>query len=65
MRYSYSAGIAALSEACIGPSPRTKIFLFLPSICTEEVLSTPKIITFFPSLPSVYEKCKSESNPMP
>ena len=26
----------------------TKIFLFLPSICTKELLSTPKIMSFFP-----------------
>ena len=59
-----SAVIVALSKPCVGHSPRTKIFLFLLSICTEELLSTPKIMTFLSKLPSVYENRKRESNLM-
>ena len=46
--YLASAVIVAFSKLSVGPSPRTKIFLFLSPILTEEVLSTSKIIIFFP-----------------
>ena len=65
IEYLTSTVIVALSKPCVGPSPRTKIFLFLLSICTEELLSTPKIITFPPSLPSFHENFERQSNPMP
>ena len=29
-----------------------------------EVMSTPKIMTFFPKLPSVNKNCEQESNPV-
>ena len=35
---------------CVGPLPRIKISFFLSSIFVEELISTPKIITF-PSVP--------------
>ena len=38
---------------CVGPLPKIKISFFLLSICGDEVISNPKIITFLPiSLPS-------------
>ena len=35
------------------------------SICIKDLFSTPKIITFFPMLPSAYEDCVHESNSVP
>ena len=64
IRYLASAVIVPSSKSCVVPSPRTNIFLFLPSICTEELLSTPKIMTLFSSLPSDHENCERESNPI-
>ena len=43
------------SNLCVGPSPRIQISLFLLSICTAELISAPKIMTFFPALSSVNE----------
>ena len=37
-----------LSNPYVGPLPRITISLFLISICTDELISTPKIITFLP-----------------
>ena len=63
--YLTSAANVVLSNPCVGASPRTKISLFLLSICTDELISTPKIMTFFPMLPSVNEIFEREiSNPM-
>ena len=53
MGYLASAVIVVLSKFCAGFI--TKILMFLPSICTEELLSVTKIITFSPLLPSVHE----------
>ena len=53
------------SNPWVGPSPRIKISLFSLSICTDELISAPKIVTVFPSLPSVSETSERESNPMP
>ena len=64
MEYLASAVIVALSKPCDGLSTKTNIFLFQPLICTDELLSTPKIMTFFPSLPFVYENRDRESNPI-
>ena len=38
--------------------------LFLLSICTEKLISDPKIMTFSPMLPSVNENAERESNPV-
>ena len=43
---------------CVGPSPTNEIFLFLLSICVNELISTLKII-----IPSVNENSEQESNP--
>ena len=42
-----SAVIEVLSNSCVGPSPGTKIYFSLLSVCVDELLSTSKIITFF------------------
>ena len=41
-----------------------KISLFFLSICTDELMLAPKIMTFFPTPPYVYENSEQESNPM-
>ena len=38
--------------------------LFLLSICTDEIILAPKIMTFFPMVPSVNKNSERESNPM-
>ena len=50
------------SNPYVGLSPRIKIFLFL--LCTDELISAPKTITFFPALPSVSENLEREWNPI-
>ena len=52
MGYFVSAVIAELSKSCVGSSPRTQMFLFLRSICSKELLSNPKKMTYFPLLTS-------------
>ena len=52
-------------NACVGPSPRIKRSLLLLSICTDELLSVPEIMTFFPNLQSVNKNSEQKSNPMP
>ena len=64
MGHLASAIIGALPKFCVVYLPRTKIFLFLLSIRIEELLTTPKIMTFSPSLPSVYETSVSELSHM-
>ena len=39
------------SNVCVEPLPRIKISLFLLSVFVDELISTPKIITFPPVLP--------------
>ena len=41
------------SKACDSPLSRIKVSLFLLSICTDELISVPKIMTFYPMLSSV------------
>ena len=48
-----------------GSLPRIKIFFFLLSTCTNEIISTPKIMTFLPTLTSGNEISEHESNPIP
>ena len=51
------------SNPYVGISPGIKISLFLSSICTNELISAPKLITYFPKLPSVTKNSENESNP--
>ena len=46
--YLASPVIAVPSKPCVGPSPRTKISLFLLSTCTDGLILAPKITTFLP-----------------
>ena len=43
-----SALIVVSSIPCFGPSTRSKIYFFLLSACVDELLSTPKFVTFLP-----------------
>ena len=49
---------------CVGPSPRINISSCLLSICEDELMSTPKIITFLP-IPLPSEKNIFLSNLIP
>ena len=48
-----------------GPSPRIKISFPLLSTYTDELISAPKIMKFFPMVPSGNENSEQESNPIP
>ena len=48
-----------------GPFPRTNMSFFLLSIWAEELISTPKINTFWPNSPPRNEKLDPLSNPIP
>ena len=63
--YSASALNVVPSNPGVGPLPRIKIHFPILSVCTDELISTPKMITFLPTLPSGKEYSPSESNPMP
>ena len=41
--------MCSASNLSLGPSLRTKISFFLLSTCTNELISTPKIIEFLPN----------------
>ena len=62
--YIFSAD-SVCSSPCVGPSPRIKISFFLLSIFVDELISTPKIITFLPVAPLTCEKSRCLSNPLP
>ena len=62
--YFASAVNIVPSKPRVGPSPRIKIPSALILTCTDELISAPKIMTFFPMLPSANENCERESNPM-
>ena len=51
------------SNPCVWLLSKTKISFFLLPICTDELLSTPKIITFLPQSKFESEKSKLGSNP--
>ena len=53
------------SNLCFWPKPGIQIFFSLLSICTDELISTPKIMTFLPLLPSGNENSERDSNPIP
>ena len=56
MEYLASAVIVVSSNPHVGPSPRTEIIFPLLSICTDELLSTPKIVVFLRSFGSEKNK---------
>ena len=53
------------SNLCVGPLARIKVHFFLLSICTDELISSDKIMTFLPTLPSGNENSDCRSNPIP
>ena len=61
--YIPSAVNMVSSNPCVGHSQRLKIFLL--SKYTDELISAPKVMTFFPTLPSIDKNSERESNPMP
>ena len=48
VEYSAFALNVVLSNPCVAPRPGVKIFLFLLSICADELMSTLKIMAFLP-----------------
>ena len=52
------------SDPCNDGSSRINISFTLLPICTDELISVPKIKTIFPKLPSVNENSEQESNPI-
>ena len=54
-----------LSNRCVGPFPRIRMSFFLLSISTDELISAPNIITFFPVPMLGHEKDPCPSNPTP
>ena len=61
--YIASAVNVVSSNPCVGPSPKIKMYFPLLSICIDELISAPKIVTFFPMLSSVNKNSERESNP--
>ena len=53
------------SNPYVDPSPRIKVSFPLISICRDELISAPKIMTFLPMRPSINEYSEQETNPMP
>ena len=64
-KYLVYAAVEVLCSLSIGPSPKTKISLFLFSGNTEKLLSIQKTITFLPHAPIDNENCEHASNPIP
>ena len=53
------------SNRCVWPVSRIEISFILLSICKDELISAPKLMTFLPTLPSDNENYNRESNPIP
>ena len=64
IEYIFSA-VNVCSNPCVGPFPRIRMSFFLLSMCAEELISTPKIITFRPNPLLGNEKLDFLSNPVP
>ena len=64
-RYFASVVNVVTSNPCAGPLPRIKISFLLLSIWADELISTPRMITFLSTLPSGKEYSPQESNLMP
>ena len=65
IEYLASPVNVVLSNPCIGSLSRIKIYLFLLSLCTDEFIWVPKIMTYLPTLSSVNENTERELNPIP
>ena len=64
IEYIFSV-VNVCSSPYVAPIPRTDMFFFLLSIWAEELISTPKINTFWPNPPPGNEKLPVLSNPVP
>ena len=64
MEYIFSA-VNGCSNPCVGPFPRTNMSFFLLLIWAGELMSDPKINTFWPNLPPGNEKLDLLSNQVP
>ena len=49
IKYLFSPVNVVSSNSCVGHLPRIKISFFLRLTCTEELISTPKIMQFPPN----------------
>ena len=65
VEYIFSVVNECSPNLCVGPFPRIKMYFFLLSIFVDEVISTQKILTIFPVLPSGCEKNPLPSNSIP
>ena len=64
IEYIFSA-LSVCSKPCDQPFPRTKIYFFLLSVFVDELIFTPKIMTFLPNAVPGNEKLPCLSNPIP
>ena len=64
IEYIFSA-LSVCSHPCTGPLPKIKISFFLLSVFVDELIFTPKIITFLRNPVSGNEKRPCLSNPVP
>ena len=62
--YCASAVNVVSSNLCVGPSPRIEVPFFLLSICADELISAPELMTFFPERSPADENSEREWNPM-
>ena len=63
--YLASAVNIVPSNTYVVPSPRIKTSSFSFSICTDDLMSAPKIMTFFPMLLFLNKNSERELNPLP
>ena len=63
IEYIFSA-VNVCYNPCVGPIPKINMFFPLLSIWAEELISAPKIITFWPNPPPGNEKFPLLSNPI-
>ena len=65
IEYIFSAVNECSPNPCVGPTPEINMLFPLLSICAEEFISAPKIITFWPNPQPGNEKLHFLSNPIP
>ena len=59
------SAVTACSNLCVGPLPRIEIYFFLLSVCGDELISTPKIVTFLANPIAGNPNVPFISNPIP
>ena len=60
-----SSAVRVCCNPCVGPIPKTNMSFFLLLMCAEELISAPKMITFWSNPPPGNEKLPLLSNPIP